>query len=137
MCFGGEDRSACDTLTREAGGARALDHRNCRAPRQDRERDRSDEGDSQRRNGEPPNHGIGSPRNGPPSGGVCSYALLLRGSSFALRYSRPSGPSALTCVMYSPDFAQWKWGVWPGRMITAPGGYACNLLASNTSPSPM
>jgi hypothetical protein len=23
--------------------------------------------------------------------------------------------------MYSPDFAQWKWGVLPGRMITAPG----------------
>jgi hypothetical protein len=51
-----------------------------------------------------------------------SYELLFRGSSFALRYSSPSGPIAVTCVTYSPDFAQWKWGVLPGRMITAPGG---------------
>jgi len=51
-----------------------------------------------------------------------SYELLFRGSSFALRYSSPSGPIAVTCVTYSPDFAQWKWGVSPGRMITAPGG---------------
>lgn len=32
----------------------------------------------------------------------------VRGSSFGLTYSRPSGPIAVTCVMYSPDFAQWK-----------------------------
>jgi hypothetical protein len=51
-----------------------------------------------------------------------SYELLFRGSSFALRYSSPSGPIAATCETYSPDFAQWKWGVLPGRMITAPGG---------------
>jgi len=31
----------------------------------------------------------------------------FRGSSSELRYSRPSGPIAVTCVMYSPDFAQW------------------------------
>jgi hypothetical protein len=51
-----------------------------------------------------------------------SYELLFRGSSFALRYSSPSGPIAATCETYSPDFPQWKWGVLPGRMITAPGG---------------
>jgi len=39
-----------------------------------------------------------------------SYELLFRGSSFALRYSSPSGPIAVTCVTYSPDFAQWKMG---------------------------
>jgi hypothetical protein len=32
--------------------------------------------------------------------------LPLRGSSFEFMYSRPSGPIAVTCVMYSPDFAQ-------------------------------
>ena len=36
----------------------------------------------------------------------------------------------LTCEMYSPDFAQWKCGVLPGRTITLPGGYAFNLSAS-------
>src|SRR5271154_195039 len=51
-----------------------------------------------------------------------SYEFLFRGSSFALRYSSPSGPIAVICVTYSPDFAQWKWCVLPGRMITAPGG---------------
>ncbi|MGB2668779.1 MAG: hypothetical protein WAK48_32655, partial [Candidatus Acidiferrum sp.] len=51
-----------------------------------------------------------------------SYELLFRGSSFALTYSSPSGPIAVTCVTYSPDFAQWKWDVLPGRMTTAPGG---------------
>jgi hypothetical protein len=35
-----------------------------------------------------------------------SYELLLRGSSFESMYSRPSGPIAVTCVTYSPDFAQ-------------------------------
>ena len=30
-----------------------------------------------------------------------SYGLLFRGSSFALRYSSPSGPIAVTCVTYS------------------------------------
>ncbi len=50
------------------------------------------------------------------------YELLFRGSSLALRYSSPSGPIAVICVTYSPDFAQWKCGVLPGRMITAPGG---------------
>src|ERR1700674_3778505 len=63
-----------------------------------------------------------------------SYELLFRGSSFALRYSSPSGPIAVTCVTYSLDFAQWKWGVLPGRMTTEPGGSASNLLASNSSP---
>src|SRR5579872_3465444 len=51
-----------------------------------------------------------------------SYELLFRVSSFALRYSSPSGPIAVTCVTYSPDFAQWKWDVLPGRTTTAPGG---------------
>jgi len=37
-----------------------------------------------------------------------SYKLLFLGSSFALRYSSPSGPIAVICVTYSPDFAQWK-----------------------------
>jgi hypothetical protein len=31
---------------------------------------------------------------------------------------------AVTWVTYSPDFAQWKWDVSPGRTITLPGGYA-------------
>src|SRR5580658_9290175 len=48
----------------------------------------------------------------------------FRGSSFESRYSRPSGPIAVTCVMYSLDFAQWKWDVSPGRTMTLPGGYA-------------
>ena len=50
------------------------------------------------------------------------FILPLRGSSFALRYSSPRGPIAVTCVTYSLDFAQWKWGVLAGRMTTAPGG---------------
>src|ERR1700749_3034478 len=51
-----------------------------------------------------------------------SYELLFRGSSFALTYSNPSGPIAVICMTYSPDFAQWKWEVLPGRMTIAPGG---------------
>jgi hypothetical protein len=47
---------------------------------------------------------------------------LLRGSSSGSRYSRPSGPIAVTWVTYSPDRAQWKCGVPPGRTMTAPGG---------------
>src|SRR3977135_2221995 len=39
-------------------------------------------------------------------------------------YSMLSGPMAVTWVTYSPDFAQWKWGVPPGRTMTAPGGDA-------------
>jgi len=45
-----------------------------------------------------------------------------RGSSAESRYSRPSGPMAVTWVTYSPDFAQWKCQVSPGRIITLPGG---------------
>jgi hypothetical protein len=33
-------------------------------------------------------------------------AQLFRGSSFGSRYSSPIGPIAVTCVTYSPDFAQ-------------------------------
>src|SRR6516162_1006453 len=47
---------------------------------------------------------------------------LRRGSSFGSTYSSPRGPIALTCVRYSPDLAQWKWDVSPGRTSTAPGG---------------
>ena len=46
----------------------------------------------------------------------------LRGSSFTSRYSIPSGPTPVIWVMYSPDFAQWKCQVSPGRTTTAPGG---------------
>ena len=41
----------------------------------------------------------------------------------------PSGPMAVTWVMYSPDFAQWKWAVLPGRTMTLPGGYARHFIA--------
>ena len=44
-------------------------------------------------------------------------------------YSSPSGPVAVTCVMYWPDLAQWKWDVSDGRMITAPGGVRLQLLS--------
>ena len=60
-----------------------------------------------------------------------SYASLFPGSSSALRYSRPSGPIAVTCVMYSLDFAQRKWKVSPGRTTTLPGGYDSSLSWSN------
>jgi hypothetical protein len=30
--------------------------------------------------------------------------------------------NSVTCVTYSPDFAQWKWHVSPGSTITLPGG---------------
>src|ERR1700689_5239953 len=66
-----------------------------------------------------------------------SYELLFRGSSFALTYSSPSGPIAVTCVMYSLDFAQWKWDVLPGRTMTLPGGYASSFSGLNCSPRPM
>ena len=36
---------------------------------------------------------------------------------------------AVTWVTYSPDFAQWKCQVSPGRTMTLPGGYAFTLLA--------
>ena len=45
----------------------------------------------------------------------------------------------LACVTYSPDFAQWKWGVLPGKMIMAPtasrteGGNAGNGFQSTSS----
>jgi hypothetical protein len=41
---------------------------------------------------------------------------------------------AVTWVTYSPDFAQWKWDVLPGRTMTLPGGYALTLSPSNSSP---
>jgi hypothetical protein len=44
---------------------------------------------------------------------------------------------ALTCVMYSPDFAQWKWGWPPGKITTLPGECAVSLFSSNSSPRPM
>src|SRR2546430_4876393 len=53
-----------------------------------------------------------------------------RGSSAAFKYSRPRGPMAVTWVTYSPDFAQWKWDVLPGRTMTLPGGYASTLSPS-------
>ena len=31
-------------------------------------------------------------------------------------------PIAITCVTYSPDFAQWKCQVSPGKTMTLPGG---------------
>jgi carbamate kinase len=62
---------------------------------------------------------------------------LLRGSSSGSRYSRLIGPIAVTCVTYSPDFAQWKCGVPAGRTMTAPGGYACSFPSSNSSPRPI
>lgn len=34
------------------------------------------------------------------------YNARFRGSSVASLYSSPSGPIAVTCVTYSPDFAQ-------------------------------
>ena len=46
-----------------------------------------------------------------------------------LLYSRPNGPMAVICITYSPDFAQWKCHVSPGRTITQPGGYACTFIA--------
>jgi hypothetical protein len=36
---------------------------------------------------------------------------------------------AFTCVMYSPDLAQWKCEVWPGRTITVPGGVRLQLFS--------
>src|SRR5437899_1391206 len=63
--------------------------------------------------------------------------LPFRGSSFGLTYSRPRGPIAVTCATYSPDLAQWKWDVSPGRTITVPGAYASNFSGSNWSPKPM
>ena len=59
------------------------------------------------------------------SGREVSHVLLAacsRGSSRGFKYSRPNGPTAVTCVTYSPDFAQWKWNVSPGRTTTEPGG---------------
>src|SRR6266404_3477847 len=42
--------------------------------------------------------------------GLRSYRHLwefsFRGSSFEFTYAKPSGPIAVTCEMYSPDFAQ-------------------------------
>jgi hypothetical protein len=62
------------------------------------------------------------------------------GSSFALRYSSPSGPIADTCVTYSPDFVQWNWDVLPGRTMTFPGGYASSfsggVYTNGERPSP-
>src|SRR5882757_5342445 len=54
--------------------------------------------------------------------GASAQLPLFRGSSFESMYSRPSGPIAVTCVTYSPDFAQWKCGVSPGRTTRQPGG---------------
>ena len=48
---------------------------------------------------------------------------------FELLYSRPNGPMAVTWVTYSPDFAQWKCQVSPGRTTTLPGGYASDPAA--------
>ena len=62
---------------------------------------------------------------------VLRWRFHLRGSSPGFKYSRPSGPMAVTWVTYSPDFAQWKWDVLPGRTITLPGGYASTLSPSN------
>src|SRR5690348_8919029 len=45
-----------------------------------------------------------------------------RGSSWKLRYSMPSGPVPMTWVTYSPDRAQWKCDVLPGKRTTLPGG---------------
>jgi hypothetical protein len=41
-------------------------------------------------------------------GSIAFHDSLVRGSSFARLYSRPSGSIAVTSVMYSLDFAQWK-----------------------------
>ena len=38
---------------------------------------------------------------------------------------------AVTCVTYSPDFAQWKCHVLPGRTTTLPGGCALRSSGSN------
>ena len=43
-------------------------------------------------------------------------------------YSRPSGPIAVTCVTYSPDFAQWKWGVLPGKNDHGAGRIGFQLI---------
>jgi hypothetical protein len=50
-------------------------------------------------------------------------------SDFA--HAGPNGPMAVTWVTYSPDFAQWKWDVFPGRTMTLPGGYASTFSPSN------
>jgi hypothetical protein len=42
----------------------------------------------------------------------------------------PSGSIGVTCLLYSPDFAQWKWEVLPGKMTTAPDGYAFDMSTS-------
>src|ERR1700685_3514023 len=49
--------------------------------------------------------GAGRHRRGARSLGL---AHLFRGSSPGSTYSRLIGPAAVTCVTYSPDFAQWK-----------------------------
>jgi hypothetical protein len=41
---------------------------------------------------------------------------------------------AVTRVTYSPDFAQWKCHVSPGKTTTLPGGYALSFSVSNRSP---
>ena len=62
---------------------------------------------------------------------VFHWRFHLRGSSPGSKYSMPNGPMAVTWVTYSPDFAQWKWDVLPGRTMTLPGGYASTLSPSN------
>src|SRR5262249_2826461 len=77
-------------------------------------------------------------RQSKPSAEQSSHECFgFRGSSPRSTYSRPSGPIAVTCVTYSPDFAQWKWDVLPGSTITLPGGNACTLSPSNSPPRPM
>src|SRR5262249_33436217 len=58
----------------------------------------------------------------PPLNPSTEHRSVVSGASFALTYSSPSGPIAVTCVTYSPDLAQWKWEVLPGSTITAPAG---------------
>src|SRR5690242_11900199 len=72
---------------------------------------------------------------GPGPAEAADRAHGYRGSSAGSRYSRLIGPNAVICVTYSPDLAQWKWGVPPGRTITAPGGYARSFPSSNCSPT--
>src|SRR6476646_4366240 len=62
---------------------------------------------------------------------VLHWRFHLRGSSPGSKYSRPSGPMAVTWVTYSPDFAQWKWDGLPGRTMTLPGGYGSTLSPWN------
>src|ERR1700683_4311781 len=72
-----------------------------------------------------------SPKSSPDVGRLLELAHLVRGSLLGSTYSRLIGPTAVTCVTYSPDFAQWKGRVPPGRTTTGPGGEGRRLSFSN------